>query len=118
MSSIKTKDREKLNFENLHKNPSETLTNYIIRRQRVYFKTFPGGSGYDPIAKCVWDTAIVGGGDGTRAETSIVFLISCGISKIVGMIFTHYGWGQKFTLNNPIEHLLDLLKFYKDAFEG
>ena len=72
MSSIKTKDREKLNFENLHKNPSETLTNYIIRRQRVYFKTFAGGSGYDPIAKCVWDTAIVGGGDGARAETSSV----------------------------------------------
>ena len=50
--------------------------------------------------------------------TTIVFLISCGISKIVGMIFTPYGWGQKFTLNNPIEHLLDLFKFYKEAFEG
>ena len=50
--------------------------------------------------------------------STIVFLISCGISKIVGMIFTPYGWGQKFTLNNPIEHLLDLFKFYKEAFEG
>ena len=71
MSSIKTKDREKLNFENLHKNPSETLTNYIIRRQRVYFKAFPGGGGYDPIAKCVWDTAIVGGGDGNIVKLDL-----------------------------------------------
>ena len=69
MSSIKPKDREKLNFENLHKKPSETLTNYIIRRQRVYFKAFPGGGGYDPIAKHIWDTAI---GPGPRSETSSV----------------------------------------------
>ena len=49
--------------------------------------------------------------------TTIVFLISCGILKIGGMIFTPYGWGQKFTLNNPMEHLLDLFKFFWEAFE-
>ena len=37
---------------------------------------------------------------------------------ILGMIFTPYGWGQKFTLNNPMEHLLDLFKFFPEAFEG
>ena len=54
----------------------------------------------------------------TKVPTTIVFLISCGISKIVGMIFTPYGWGQKFTLNNPMEHLLDLFKFFPEALEG
>ena len=53
-----------------------------------------------------------------KRRTTIVFLISCGISKIVGMIFTPYGWGQKFTLNNPMEHLLDLFKFFPEALEG
>ena len=52
------------------------------------------------------------------SREDIVFLISWGISKIVGMIFTPYGWGQKFTLNNPMEHLLDLFKFFPEALEG
>jgi hypothetical protein len=51
-------------------------------------------------------------------ENAIVLPFCCGISKIVSMVFTPYGWGQKFTWNNPIEHLLDLFKFFWEAFEG
>ena len=37
---------------------------------------------------------------------------------IVVMLFTPHVWGQKFTWNNSMEHLLDLFKFFPEAFEG
>ena len=44
--------------------------------------------------------------------------VSGGLSKIVAKLLTSCVWGQKFTLNNPMEYLLDLFKFFPEALEG
>ena len=49
---------------------------------------------------------------------TIVRPIYWDISMIVVMLFTPHAWGQKFTWNNSMEHLLDLFKFFPEAFEG
>ena len=48
------------NFDSLHRNPSETMTNYLIRRQRIYFKAFQSGGGYDPVALPFWNAVAMG----------------------------------------------------------
>ena len=48
----------------------------------------------------------------------IVLLMSCGIGDLVLSPLEIYGWGQKLTLNNLMEHLLDHFVFYGEALEG
>ena len=56
MSSKKSAAGKEFNFDGLLRHPSETMTNYLIRRQRIYFKAFPDGGGFDPVARSVWDS--------------------------------------------------------------
>ena len=49
---------------------------------------------------------------------TIVWPFLSGLSKIVAKLLISCVWGQKFTLNNPMEHLLDLFKFFPEALEG
>ena len=52
------------------------------------------------------------------SKIPIVWPFSGGLLKIVAKLLTSYVWSQKFTWNNPMEHLLDLFKFFWEAFEG
>ena len=53
-------ETKQCNFDSLHRNPSETMTNYLIRRQRIYFKAFQSGGGYDPVALPFWNAVAMG----------------------------------------------------------
>ena len=49
---------------------------------------------------------------------AVVLPFCCGIWAINSVPLEIYLGGQKFTSNNPMEHLLDLFKLYGEAFEG
>ena len=56
-----TMKNKECNFEGLQRHPSETMTNYLLRRQRIYFKAFHSGGGYDPVALPFWNAATMQG---------------------------------------------------------